>query len=85
MKKSITLLAAAVLTGGAACLTPAASAQEPQALAPTNFGSNWSIGIDGGVATPLKHAAFFGDMRPVIGLHLQKQISPTFGLGVEGT
>ncbi|MCM1029811.1 MAG: hypothetical protein NC342_09390, partial [Pseudoflavonifractor sp.] len=84
MKKSITLLAAA-LVGSAAWLVPAASAQTPQALGTTNLASNWSVGIDGGVATPMHHEAFFGGMRPVIGLHLQKQISPSFGLGIEGS
>lgn len=59
-------------------------AQAQEALKSTNFGSNWSIGVDGGVATPLKHHSFFGSMRPMVGLHLQKQISPVFALGVEG-
>ena len=59
------------------------SAQAQEALKSTNFGSNWSIGVDGGVATPLKHHSFFGSMRPMVGLHLQKQISPVFALGVE--
>ena len=31
-----------------------------------------------------KHHAFFGDMRGVAGLHIEKQISPAFALGVEG-
>lgn len=60
------------------------SANAQSAMEVPNFGSNWSIGIDGGVATPLTHHAFFGNMRPTVGLHLQKQISPVFGLGVEG-
>lgn len=60
----------------------AANAQQP--VEHTNFGSNWSIGLDGGVTTPLTHHAFWGDMRATVGLHIQKQISPVFGLGVEG-
>ncbi len=83
MKKSFTLLAAALI-GGAAWLAPSASAQTAQAIAPTNLGSNWSIAVDGGVATPLHNSAFFGGMRPVVGLNISKQISPAFGLGVEG-
>ncbi len=51
---------------------------------PGNFGSNWSIGVDGGVGTPMEHHSFFGDMRAIIGLHVQKQISPAFALGIEG-
>ena len=49
------------------------------------FGSNWSIGVDGGVSTPLRGGAFFGRMRPTFGLHVEKGISPAFALGVEGT
>ncbi len=49
------------------------------------FGDNWSLGIDAGVATPLKDHAFFGDMRAALALHVQKQLSPVFALGVEGT
>lgn len=84
MKKSTTILAAALITGAAAWLTPSVSAQEPQALAPTSLRSNWSIGVNGGVATPLHHSPFFGGMRGAVGLDLQKQISPAFGVGVEG-
>ncbi len=61
------------------------TAQAQQALEATNFGSNWSIGIDGGATTPMANGhAFFGDMRGVFGAHIQKQISPSFALGVEG-
>lgn len=76
MKKTLLLLAATAAT--------VLGAQAQDALRQTNFGSNWSIGLDGGVVTPMSHSAFFGSMRPVVGLHLQKQISPVFGLGVEG-
>lgn len=48
-----------------------------------SFDQGWSFGIDGGATTPLKNHAFFGDMRGWVGAHLQKQISPAFGLGVE--
>lgn len=61
------------------------TAQAQQALEATNFGSNWSIGVDGGATTPMANGhAFFGDMRGVFGAHIQKQISPAFALGVEG-
>lgn len=50
------------------------------------FDSNWSAGLDGGVTTPLADGyAFFGDMRAIIGAHVQKQISPAFGIGAEAT
>lgn len=42
------------------------------------------MGLDGGVVTPMHNHAFFGSMRGIVGLHLQKQITPTFGVGVEG-
>ena len=76
MKKSI-------LFALAACGIIAAQAQ-PKAIETPSFGDNWSIGLDGGVTTPFKKAAFFGDMRGTFGLHIEKQITPVFGLGIEG-
>ena len=77
MKKII--LAAAVLAGTAASM----SAQELTLQKPS-FGDNWSIGVEGGVTTPLTQGPFFGNMRGLVGLHVQKQLTPVFGLGVEG-
>lgn len=74
MKKT---LLSAVLALGA--LTAAAQAYEQP-----KFFDNWSIGLDGGVTTPLTHHAFFGDMRGAFGAHIQKQVTPAFALGVEG-
>lgn len=48
-----------------------------------SLGSNWSVGLDGGAASPLKGHSFFRDMRGVAGLHVQKQLTPGFALGVE--
>ncbi len=48
------------------------------------FGDNWQLGLDGGITTPLKGHSFFGNMRPTVGLHLGKQLTPLFGLGIEG-
>lgn len=76
MKKM--LLTAALIAGGLV------SANAQQAMVQPGFFDNWSIGLDGGVTTPLNHAAFWGDMRGVVGLNLKKQITPVFGLGVEG-
>lgn len=53
-------------------------------LAPSKFTDNWSVTIKGGMTTPLKHHAFFGDARGVVGAEIRKQITPVFGLGVEG-
>lgn len=73
--KKLTL--ACVMALGAATLYAA----DPY-IAPA-FDTGWSFGIDGGGTTPLKGHAFFGDMRGMLGAHLQKQISPAFALGVE--
>lgn len=74
--KKITLLALAALTAGAA------NAQS--ALAPASLTDNISLSIDGGVTTPMTHHAFFGSMRGATGLTIQKQITPTYAVGVEG-
>ena len=71
----------AILTA-AACVAIGASAQT--AVEKTNMSSNWSVGVDGGVTTPIKGHSFFQNMRGAVGLHIHKQISPVFGLGVEG-
>lgn len=76
MKKS--LLIAALAFG-----VMSASAQD-QAIATPRFVDNWSIGVDGGVMSPLKGHSFFQNMRAGWGLHLDKQITPVFGMGVEG-
>ena len=67
-----------------AALALGAMTANAQAIEQPNFGQNWSIGLDGGVTTPLHHAAFWGDMRALVGLEIKKQITPTFGLGAEG-
>ena len=54
-----------------------------QAVEQPGFLQNWSIGIDGGVTTPLYKAPFWKSMRGLVGLEVRKQITPTFGLGVE--
>lgn len=74
MKKMILL--AAVAAG-------AMTASAQQAIESPRFFDNWSAGLDGGVTTPMHHHAFFGDMRAIVGLHLNKQITPAFGVGVE--
>lgn len=60
------------------------SAQAQQALEYSNFGQNWSVGVDGGVTTPMVGHAFWGSMRGTFGLHVNKQVSPLFGFGIEG-
>lgn len=50
----------------------------------SKFTDNWSFGVKGGMVTPMKHHAFFGNARGIAGVELRKQITPSFGLGVEG-
>lgn len=73
-----TLFLVAALVAG----VTAANGQE--AIQTPTIGSNWSIGVGGGAATPLKGGSFIKNMRGVMGVHVQKQISPSFGAGVEG-
>lgn len=75
MKK--TILIATMALGAVS----AASAQ--QAIATPEFGDNWSLGINAGVTTPLGKHAFFKNLRPVIGLKIDKKITPVFKLGAE--
>ena len=55
-----------------------------QTVESSRFTDNWSVGLKGGAVTPLNHSAFWGDMRGVVGLELKKEVTPIFGLGVEG-
>lgn len=45
---------------------------------------NWSVGLNVGVATPLMNEPFFGSMRPVMGINVDKQFSPIYGITLEG-
>lgn len=59
----------------------AANAQK--AVEGNKFTDNWSIGINAGGTTPLTHSAFFKNMRAVLGVGLDKQVTPVLGLGFE--
>ena len=71
-----------VLLASMAAVALSASAQ--QAVATPKFGDNWSVGIEAGVTTPIKHHAFFGDMRAIVGLNVEKKITPVYNVGIEG-
>lgn len=75
MKKSILLAAVAVIGLGM---------QAQNFIMQPSFCENWSLGVDAGVTTTMRGQAFFGAMRPLVGLHLQKQLTPAFALGAEG-
>lgn len=74
MKKTVIL---SILALGAM----SASAQDMQT---PKFFDNWSVGVNGGVTTPMKGQAFFGSMRGLAGINIEKQITPVLGMGVEG-
>lgn len=44
---------------------------------------NWSVGIQAGGVTRAQGHKFFGDVRPVVGLTVAKEITPVFGLAAE--
>ena len=74
MKKVFMLLAV--------CATVAfASAQTT--VRGSKFTDNWSVGIQAGGVTPASQHKFFGDLRPVVGLTVAKEITPIFGLAAE--
>lgn len=50
----------------------------------SKFSDNWSFGLKGGMVTPLTNHSFFPNARGVFGFNLQKQIIPSFGIGIEG-
>ena len=78
MKKSIFVLA---LSMG----TLAMHAQNDRtALEGTRPGDNWSIELKTGAVTPLTHSAFFKNARPAFGFGIGKQLTPIFGLGIQG-
>ncbi len=60
-----------------------ATAQET-ALQPSKFTDNWSVGLNVGMVNPLTHHAFWKNARPVMGVELDKQLTPVFGFGIEG-
>lgn len=45
---------------------------------------NWSVGIQAGGVTPAAHHKVIGDLRPIVGVTIAKEITPIFGLAVEG-
>ena len=75
MKKVILL--AAVALG-------AMSAQAQQAVEAPKFFDNWSVSLVGGATNSIEGNAFWGDMRGVVGIEIEKQVTPILALGIEG-
>ncbi|MDR0891156.1 MAG: OmpA family protein [Mediterranea sp.] len=46
---------------------------------------NWSVGVRGGALTPLTHSAYFKNARPTFGIEINKQMTPVFALGFQGS
>lgn len=59
------------------------STQARETVLGSKLSDNLSLGVAGGAITPASHAAFFGNMRPVINMTLGKQITPILGLALE--
>lgn len=76
MKKSLLLLAGVL---GVSSLSAQTTNEEQY----VKFRDNWSIGINGGIVTPLTHSAFFKNARATMGIDLNKQLSPIYGLTLE--
>jgi outer membrane protein OmpA-like peptidoglycan-associated protein len=70
-----------ILTAAIAFAAISVSAQTAYEV--PSFWDNWSIGLDGGATTPLQGHKFIKSARGVAGLHIQKQVTPAFALGVE--
>lgn len=66
-----------------ATLAVGAMSLSAQTIEQPKFFENWSVGVNGGVATPLKHNPFFKAMRPIVGVNVEKQVTPTFAVGAE--
>lgn len=75
MKKTI-LLSAFVLG--------ALSLQAQNALQGTKLCDNWSIGLITGPTAKITHSNFTKSMRPGMGLEINKQLTPIFGIGIQG-
>lgn len=75
MKKFIFIL----MTMFMSCMSMSA-----QTVESSRFFDNWSVGLKGGMTTPLNHAAFWGDARPIVGVELEKGITPIVSVAAEG-
>lgn len=78
MKKAILLAAMALSMAGASAQTTVTGSK---------FTDNWSFTLKGGAVMSSKSVAdngFWDNARGIVGAELRKQITPVFGLGVEG-
>ena len=47
------------------------------------FTDNWSVGLNGGVVSPMRNYKFWDNSRGAIGLNVQKDLTPVLGFGIE--
>jgi len=59
-------------------------AVQAENLEASKFSDNWSFTLKGGAVAPFQRYAVFKNARGIFGAELRKQITPVFGLGVEG-
>lgn len=78
MRKSI------IVSAFVACACVANAQIGKMALEGNGIGDNWSMELKAGGVTPLTHNPFFKSMRPAFGFGIGKQLTPVFGLGIQG-
>ncbi len=59
-------------------------AAQAQSLEQNKFFDNWSVTLKGGAIMPFQGYAFWPSARGIFGMEIKKQLTPVFGLGVEG-
>ena len=59
-------------------------AAQAQSLEQNKFFDNISVTLKGGAIMPFQGYAFWPSARGIFGLEIKKQLTPVFGLGVEG-
>lgn len=72
-----------ILIAAVACSMVSASAQETT-IQGSKFTDNWSIGLKGGAVSPFEGSGYWKNARGIFGVEIRKQLTPIFGVGVEG-
>ncbi|CAK7030142.1 MAG: Outer membrane protein 41 [Parabacteroides sp.] len=76
MRKSLVL---------ALCIVTWTATNAQELIKGSKFTDNWSVGINVGGVSPLSFPnSFFEDMRATMGFEVNKQLTPVFGLGLQG-
>ena len=59
-------------------------AAQAQSLQENKFFDNMSVTLKGGAIMPFQGYAFWPSARGIFGLEIKKQVTPVFGMGIEG-